>query len=290
MKETTFVMKVTLVLGFLMVLLSSCSEIGTQGGSMVLARVKSEVLAKSDAEENMPLGLSEEDSLQWMSHFIYSWATDELLFDLATYNLETSSQQDLELLVDQYRTELYINAYIEALVDREMDTVVTNEQAHAVYEENKSSFNLNEPLIKLRYIKLNADYEGLNEVKKRFVRFNDNDQSHLDSISIQFKSFFLNDSVWVRGEEVLQSISILRAKDRLDVLKKPNFVQLQDSIDLYLVQVNAVLDRNETAPLTYMMPTVRQIVLNQRKLNLVSQFKKDVIKDAINNRTLEVYE
>ena len=106
----------------------------------------------------------------------------------------------------------------------------------------------------------------------------------------QFKSFFLNDSVWVRGEEVLQSISILRAKDRLDVLKKPNFVQLQDSIDLYLVQVNAVLDRNETAPLTYMMPTVRQIVLNQRKLNLVSQFKKDVIKDAINNRTLEVYE
>ncbi len=290
MKETTFVMKVTLVLGFLMVLLSSCSEIGTQDGSMVLARVKSEVLAKSDAEENMPLGLSEEDSLQWMSHFIYSWATDELLFDLATYNLETSSQQDLELLVDQYRTELYINAYIEALVDREMDTVVTNEQAHAVYEENKSSFNLNEPLIKLRYIKLNADYEGLNEVKKRFVRFNDNDQSHLDSISIQFKSFFLNDSVWVRGEEVLQSISILRAKDRLDVLKKPNFVQLQDSIDLYLVQVNAVLDRNETAPLTYMMPTVRQIVLNQRKLNLVSQFKKDVIKDAINNRTLEVYE
>ncbi len=290
MKETTFVMKVTLVLGFLMVLLSSCSEIGTQDGSMVLARVKSEVLAKSDAEENMPLGLSEEDSLQWMSHFIYSWATDELLFDLATYNLETSSQQDLESLVDQYRTELYINAYIEALVDREMDTVVTNEQAHAVYEENKSSFNLNEPLIKLRYIKLNADYEGLNEVKKRFVRFNDNDQSHLDSISIQFKSFFLNDSVWVRGEEVLQSISILRAKDRLDVLKKPNFVQLQDSIDLYLVQVNAVLDRNETAPLTYMMPTVRQIVLNQRKLNLVSQFKKDVIKDAINNRTLEVYE
>ena len=268
----------------------SCQDVGEEDEANVLARVKSEVLLKSDAESIYPKGLSKEDSLQWYSQFINNWAVDKLLFNFSKYNLEENTQQDLELLVEQYRTDLYVNAYIEALVAREMDTIVTTEQARKVYEDNKSSFVLNEALIKLRYIKLKADYEGMREVKRRFSRFNSGDQAYLDSISIQFKSFFLNDSVWVRSEEVIQSISILRDRDRMDVLKKPNFVQLQDSIDLYLVQVNAVLARNETAPLLYVMPTVRQIVLNQRKLNLVSELKKDAIKDALNNRTFEIYE
>ncbi len=275
---------------FLLLITGACQNFGNEDETLALARVKSSLLLKSDAETIFPKGLSKEDSLQWYSQFINNWAVDKLLFDFSKYNLEENTQENLEQLVEQYRTDLYVNAYIEALVAREMDTIVTAEQAQSVYEENKSSFVLNEALIKLRYIKLKADYEGVREVKRRFSRFNRADQAYLDSISIQFKSLFLNDSVWVRSEEVVQGISILRDRDRMDVLKKPNFVQLEDSIDLYLVQVNAVIARNEIAPLSYVMPTVRQIVLNQRKLNLVSELKKDVIKDALNNRTFEVYE
>ncbi len=288
MKHNPLIRIICLV--FLPLIIMTCQNFGNEDETLALARVKSDLLLKSDAETTFPKGLSNEDSLQWYSQFINNWAVDKLLFDFSKYNLEKNTQEDLDLLVEQYRTDLYVNAYIEALVAREMDTIVSTEQAQSVYEENKSSFVLNEALIKLRYIKLKADYEGVREVKRRFSRFNPVDQAYLDSISIQFKSFFLNDSVWVRSEEVVQGISILRDRDRMDVLKKPNFVQLEDSIDLYLVQVNAVLARNEIAPLSYVMPTVRQIVLNQRKLNLVSELKKDVIKDALNNRTFEVYE
>ena len=269
---------------------NSCREATDKGQGDTLARVKSDVLLKADAEAVYPGRLSPEDSVQWYSTYITNWATDRLLFDFSKFNLDEQKQQNLELLVGQYRRDLYLNAYIEALVAREMDTVVSKEEALAVYEANKSSFILNEALIKLRYIKLETDYQDLRDIKKRFLDFNVEDRAYLDSISIQFKSFFLNDSVWVRNEEVVQSISILRNPDQLNVLKKPNFVQLEDSIDLYLIQVNEVLDRNEIAPLSYVMPTIRQIVLNQRKLNIVSDLKKDVIKDALNNRTSEIYD
>ncbi len=138
---------------FLLLITGACQNFGNEDETLALARVKSSLLLKSDAETIFPKGLSKEDSLQWYSQFINNWAVDKLLFDFSKYNLEENTQENLEQLVEQYRTDLYVNAYIEALVAREMDTIVTAEQAQSVYEENKSSFVLNEALIKLRYLK-----------------------------------------------------------------------------------------------------------------------------------------
>ena len=44
------------------------------------------------------------------------------------------------------------------------------------------------------------------DIKRRFKRYNFEDQAILDTISIQFNSFFLNDSVWIKSEDVLKKI------------------------------------------------------------------------------------
>ena len=51
----------------------SCQDVGEEDEANVLARVKSEVLLKSDAESIYPKGLSKEDSLQWYSQFINNY-------------------------------------------------------------------------------------------------------------------------------------------------------------------------------------------------------------------------
>ena len=38
------------------------------------------------------------------------------------------------------------------------------------------------------------------EIAKKFRRFDDEDKRDLDSISIQFKSYSLNDSIWIKSE------------------------------------------------------------------------------------------
>ena len=73
------------------------------------------------------------------------------------------------------------------------------------------------------------------------------------------------------------------------MLKKSNFIQLKDSLGLYLMQINDVLLRNSTAPLEYVKPTINQIVINKRKLELIKQLEKDIKKDAINNKQFEIY-
>ena len=55
------------------------------------------------------------------------------------------------------------------------------------------------------------------------------------------------------------------------------------------MQINDVLLRGDTAPLEYLKPTIDQIVINQRKLELIKQLEKDITQDAIKNKQFEIY-
>ena len=66
-------------------------------------------------------------------------------------------------------------------------------------------------------------------------------------------------------------------------------MELQDSLNVYLVYVNDVLSRNEQAPLEYASATIREILLNKRKQTLIKELEKDITKDAIKNNEFEIY-
>ncbi|HKK11362.1 MAG TPA: hypothetical protein VJ945_00915, partial [Flavobacteriaceae bacterium] len=109
------------------------------------------------------------------------------------------------------------------------------------------------------------------------------------SISVQFKTYSLNDSMWVKVSQIVEKIPVVNVDNKKQLLKKSNFLQLKDSLDLYLMQINDVLFQNDYAPLEYVKPTIDQIVINKRKLELIKQLEKDITKDAIKNNQFEIY-
>ena len=142
---------------------------------------------------------------------------------------------------------------------------------------------LKEDLLKLRYININASISNLKEIKKRFKRFNSEDEIRLDSISIQFNSFYLKDSIWIKSEQVVSKIKPLQLGFNKVLLKKPNFIQLKDSLGLYLIQINEFLERGNPAPIGYVSPTLKQIVHPCRhwppqRAGLVGLFGKKLIQ------------
>ena len=123
-------------------------------------------------------------------------------------NLSESQQETFNKLVNQYKNDLYTKAYIEALVKRSIDTTVTTAEAREYYEANKEIFKLNEDLIKFRYIHVDENMLNFKKIEEKFKRFNEKDKRELDSISIQFKSYSLNDSIWIKVSQVVGKISI----------------------------------------------------------------------------------
>ena len=268
---------------------ASCNFLEEPEEKEVIARVNGAYLYKEDVASLIPENTSPEDSTQLVSNFITRWATQKLLIDRARVNLSEEQLKEFDRLVQNYKNELYAKAYTDAIVARELDTSISRSAAEEYYEENGENFILNENLVKLRYINLTKNNSDFEKIKTRFQRFDEEDKQALLDMAIQFNSYSLNDSVWVKTKQVYDKIRPLTPQDNPEFLKNENFLQLEDSLGVYLISVEDVKLRNEQAPLEYSLPNIKQILLNKRKLELIKNLEKDITQDAIKNDKFEIY-
>ena len=280
-------MRLSIIIVF--VLVTACNFFKEVDDRVPVARVNDQYLYQDDIKKLVPEGTGKEDSTLLVQNYITQWATQQLLVDGAIRNLSEEKQEAFNKLVVQYKNDLYAKAYTEALVKRSIDTLVTQAEAEKYYNLNKDVFKLNEDLLKFRYIHVNENISNLKSIEQSFKRFNQKDKKELDSLSIQFKSYYLKDTIWVKLTQVVNKIPPLNADNKYELLKKSNFIQLKDSLGVYLMQINDVLYRNDIAPLEYVKPTIEQIVINKRKLELIKDLEKDITKDAIKNKQFEIY-
>jgi hypothetical protein len=266
----------------------SCDYLKQDPEKTPIARANDSYLFADDIKELVPDGTSQEDSTLIVNNYINRWATQQLLISGAQVNLTEEKLAAFEKLTQDYKNALYTEAYKSAIVSKQLDSTITELEFAEFYEKNSSNFKLKEELLKVRYIVVDENYSNIENAKQLLNRFNEKDIDKLNTLSIKFKKYNLNDSVWVKKEALLATLPILNDKDE-QLLKKSNFAQLQDSLGVYLVKIEDVLLPNDTAPFSYVEPTIRQIILNKRKLELIKKLEKDITKDAIKNKNFEIY-
>jgi len=281
-------LKFLLVLSF-STFLQSCNYYEETEEREIVARVNENYLYKEDIQALIGENVTEEDSILIVSNFITRWATQQLLIDRAKFNLSSEVQKEFDELVKNYKNELYTKAYADALVAKKLDTSFNKSEIESYYQKHLENFRLNEDLVKLRFINLDKNSLDFKDIKRKFIRFNEEDKADLDKIALQFKAFSFKDSVWISTSSVFNRIGPLSDSNKSRLLKKSNFLELEDSLEVYLVYVNDVLLRNDQAPLEYANPTIKQIILNKRKAELVKELEKDITRDAIENKQFEIY-
>ena len=121
---------------------SSCELSTSSKNGFPLARVNDEYLMLDDVDFSEMQGMKTEDSLLHIQTVIRNWATQQLLIDGARINLGEEQQTDFRGLVKQYETDLYTSAYTEALVKRNLDTTLTQEELTATYNQNKEQHSM----------------------------------------------------------------------------------------------------------------------------------------------------
>ena len=273
----------------ILLLVSSCN-LKEVSSDKIVARVYNHYLYASEINEHIRENLSSADSASMAKNYINAWVKEQLLLQKAVFNLNPYQQASLERLIRQYRNDIFIKTYQEEWLKSRMDTLVTSQEIEAYYNENKQNFKLHQDLVRGRYVQLSLTNFNKASVSRALRRCNESDRNYLDSISLQFNSAYLNDSVWFRPQAFFNRINKSSPKEYDRYLKSKRFFEIEDSIDLYLIFVKEVRRRNEIAPLSHINPTLKQILLNKRKLETMRQFNNDILKEAIQNKTLEIYE
>jgi hypothetical protein len=266
----------------------SCNYLTQDASIIPIARVNDSYLYNDDIIDLISENTTKEDSTLIVNNFINRWATKQLLIDQSMINLSQEKQDFFNEMVNQYKTDLYTEAYKSSIILKQLDTVILKKEYEDYYNLNKRNFKLNDELLKVRYIQVDKNFLNLKVLEKKIKRYDSIDKKDLINLSIKFKSFNLNDSIWIKSNVLIGRLPVLK-EENLKVLKKPNYTQLQDSLGVYLIKIEATLKTNDIAPLSYVRPTIEQIILNKRKQDLLKKIQKDITIDAIKNKNFEIF-
>lgn len=270
--------------------MASCNSLFKEAPEKeAVARVGDSYLYKEDITSLIPVGMSGRDSTAFVVNYINNWASKELLLDKSKINLPEEKLAAFNRLVNNYKTDLYTRAYLEALVQQSSDTSITNSELQDFYNREKENFKLTEKLVQLRFVALPEQFLDKSMVEAKLKSFKTEDKAYLDSIAVQFKKLHFNDSIWVSASRLIEEIPPLTSLNEEKYLKNSQFFELQDSIGVYLGKVNKVLNINDIAPVSYVTPDIKQIIINRRRLSQIKKIETEIIDEAIKKNEFEIY-
>ncbi|MGV6844542.1 MAG: peptidyl-prolyl cis-trans isomerase [Lutibacter sp.] len=275
---------------FLLISVTSCNYFTfKKDNRKPIARVNEHYLYKSDLKNLIKDNISNNDSTTFVKNYINSWAKHQLLLDRAKLNLEENIDSFKEL-VKKYEEDLYINSYKEKAVNQYLDTTISTSEINQFYNENGKNFKLNEILLQLKYVEIGKSVLNKKEIIKLFRSDKQDDIEILKAKKMAFKSVHLNDSIWVKFNDFITKVPIFKSVNQKVLLKNNAFVQKEDSLSLYLVKISKFLKIGSKPPLSYLKPTIKQIILQKRKLKLLKNIEETLVNDAVKNKQFEIYE
>ena len=275
-----------------LVLLSNyqCKQLQLGQEDLVLARVGNEYLYASDLPV-LPQGKkTAQDSILWARDYVNRWGRQQLLYQQARVNLSDEQQLALENTIQDYRTELFANTYKDVLINKEVSKTVTDSSLQAYYNQNKTNFRLQSPLIQFRSIRLMQTHPDFEQIRSHFISYLPMDQKYLDSLHYQFDYSQLNDSVWFEFSPRVMKDSLVYDQLREQLSKKSQFFEFKDSVHVSLNYILQHKSIGEYAPYLYLKPTIENIRNNQQRVRQQKAFELQFLQDALKNKTFEIYE
>ena len=270
---------------FTALLLTSCSNISDNNSNDLIARAGENFLYQNQ----LPSFSSEQDSILRYLNYIETWAKEKILYDLSLTNLSQSKKNDLNLLVEKYKVDLYINSYKDLIVNSRIDSIVTDEEIESFYNINIDNFKLNENLLKYRYLKVPSDNINISRIRRYIQRLNESDREFLDSLNFQFADLKINDTTWFTEREVISSIEFINQKNKSNYMRINRFFELEDDKYINYFIVKDLLKSGNIPPLSYLYDRIKSNIINQRKLNLIQNINKEILNDALKSSKYEVF-
>lgn len=278
--------------GFLFIavvaLLCACKRTQPVNEADVLVQVGDRMLKRSEVTGRIPKGTSSADSLLLAESIVKKWVKDILVYDLALRNLD-DDKAEIERLVEEYRHSLVRYRYQERLVKEKLAGDIRESDMLNYYEENQKKFILDKSLIKGLFLKIPVDAPGLSDVRGWYKSTSESALEKIEKYSVQNASIYdyFYDK-WVDFDEVMDNIP-LHVPNSNAFLKANKFVEVKDSSYYYLLNIKEFLPSGSVAPYDFAGPQIKDMLVNQRKVEFLRDFENELYNDAVRGGDVKFY-
>jgi hypothetical protein len=253
-----------------------------------IASVLDKKLYLEDIQSIIPINSTAEDSITIIESYINNWIRENLLLAKAELNL-TAEMKNFEKQLEEYRKSLIIYTYERELINQTLDTIVSDEAINEYYEKNKSNFELKETIVKAIFIKLNKKAPQLDKFRKLLKQSDEDSQDKLRAYCVQHaENYHLDTTTWFLLNDLLQLLPV-EIYDVEKFLKQNKTTELEDDNYFYFIKTENYKIKNHISPLSFVTDDIKNIIINQRKLQLIAQIRNELYENALEKKQFEIY-
>ena len=280
-------MRITVFLFLVLFCCGACKKVYDHKGKTPLVEVDGNFLYKEDVRRVLPMGLSKDDSVLFVEHYVRSWAEDILLYEKAKANIPDSV--DVDKLVENYRRALIMHLYQQQLIAQQLASEVGEREIAGYYEKNKEVFKVERPLIKGLFIKVPLTAPKLNSVRRWYKSQKQEAVDNLEKYSLQnaVKYEYFYDR-WVAASDVMNMIP-LKVENVGKYIGAHRQIELKDTTFCYFLNVSDFLDVGAEEPYEIARQKVKDLLVNQKRVRFMEEVKNDLYQRAVKRDGIVYY-
>lgn len=280
-------MKKIITVSTLVLVLASCSYF-KDAQEEPIAEVYGKKLYLSQIKEIFPQGIKPADSLVLLKSYIESWSRKQILLQIAENNL-SASDKDLTQEMEDYRTTLLINRYEQQYLSQNLDTNITKAEMQKLYNENSQAFILPASIVRALFVKVKSSSPYVEKFSELYKQGGEASMRELENLGKQgAENFDYFNDTWVYFNEILSELPTKPENADEFLVKNPNFEQ-RDSTYTYFVSVRQYKLKGSQSPFEFEQESIKNIILNKRRQELIQKFEKSVFDDAKREKEVKVY-
>ncbi len=229
------------------------------------------------------------DTNGFVKSFVDNWVQDKLIYKEAKKNLPNTTKNEFSNLIEEYKNQLYVNAYKELYIKQKLDTVVSNSEIEKYYNINIGRYKLSDIIIKAIYIKIPRNAPKVYKVRNWLKSNKTIDTEKLNTYCAQYSDKFDDfQGAWILFDDVFKFFPRKVSKPS-SVLKYKSLFETRDSTYIYYIDVDEYKLKNDTTPVVFVKNEIIDDIIKQRKKDLIKTMKLNLYEDAKNKNEIVYY-
>ncbi|MRJ10927.1 hypothetical protein EDL98_07495 [Ornithobacterium rhinotracheale] len=265
------------------VFFASCKN--SDSGEWV-AKYKDYELPTSELKSVIPVGVSSEDSAKLAQNYIDNWLKSKVLMESSEDILSKDQLLDIEVKVESYKNDLILNEIEEQWLAENPPKEPTDAEIEAFYKENPAIIPVKNTILEYQFISVNPDQ--VSEVKKWMRQGSPEAMQSLKNLANENKfTAQLGDNEWIDWKDFLKLMQLPPDTPKSRFLQRDRVFEINQQAKVIVLKISNFATEGQSAPIGYAKRALKNIILNKRKLNLLSQKKEELYQKAIYDKEIE---
>lgn len=255
----------------------------------VVVKFGEHFLTDKDIRLLLPVDISHDDSIRFVNSFIEEWVKKKAIVDKAEENIDALTLKEIDNKMVEYRQDLLINAYNNYLIEKTIKDSVSEKDIKEYFEENKNSFPLSKTIVQFRAVTVKSADEA--KAERLFNSGKEEDFDELMKIVLTSgTSYNDKDSLWYSTDGLVAQFPLLNEGNNLDQLLNRRRIKMSDESLVTFIRIQNLKANGSEAPFEFVKPTIKNLLVNKRKLNLLGDLQNQLYREAKSKNQIKINE